>query len=188
MTMKIKYFALFLLFPIFAFSQNTLSMNEVTQRAEVSMNDVTGKRVDGFYRYYEKGVTEPFTGILFSNHPNGQVHSWQNFIDGIGQGEWINYYDNGNFREIGNYNQNRVEGPIEKYHRNGQLQAKGTYKEWRIKTGEWKYYDESGKLIRTENYGAKGNIEEVKAYYNRGEIPYSWYAQILRSNGFEDQL
>ena len=186
--MKIQYFLILLLFPFLASSQNTLSMKDVTQRQEISMDDIFGKRVDGVYRYYENGATEPFTGILFSNHPNGQIHSWQHFVDGIGEGEWINYYDNGHFREIGNYNQNRVEGPIKKYHRNGELEAAGTYKEWRIRIGEWKYYDESGKLTRTENYREKGSIEEVKAYYNRGDIGYSWYAQILRDNGFGDQL
>jgi len=186
--MKIKTILILLLLPVLAFSQKTLSMNEVNTKQEISMDDITGKNTDGIYRYYEKGATKPFTGILFSNHPNGQINSWQNFIDGIGEGEWINYYDNGNYKEVGNYEQNKVAGSIKKYYQNGKLKAEGTYKDWRIRIGEWKYYDESGNLSRTENYGEKGSIEEVKAYYGRGEIPYSWYAQILRDNGFADQL
>jgi len=187
-TMKIKIILVLFLFPIFGFSQKTLSMNEVISQPELSMNDVTGKRSDGVYRYYEKGATKPFTGILFSNHPNGQIDSWQPYIDGIGQGEWINYYNNGNYKEIGNYEQNLVTGPIKKYYRNGKLKSEGTYKDWRIWVGEWKFYDESGNLLRTENFGKKGSIQEVKAYYQRGDISYAWYAQILRDNGFEDEL
>ncbi len=186
--MQIKIFLILILFPIITFSQKTLSMDEVISQPELSMNDATRRNTDGIYRYYEKGATKPFTGILFSNHPNGQVDSWQQYIDGVGEGEWINYYDNGNYKEVGNYVKNRVEGPINKYYRNGQLKAEGTYKDWRIRIGVWNYYDESGKLTRTEDYGDKGNLIDVKAYYNRGDIPYSWYVQILRKNGFEDQL
>jgi len=184
--MKIKFCLLFFSLPFLLFAQtNTLSMSEVEGRQEVSMNDVTGKNADGVYRYYEKGATEAFTGILYSNHPNGQVDSWQQFINGVGEGEWINYYDNGNYREIGNYDNNKVTGPIKKYYRNGILKAEGNYKDWRIRVGEWKYYDEQGKLTKTESYGDKGSIMEVNEYYNRGDIPYTWYSRILSDNGFE---
>ena len=43
----------------------------------------------------------------------------------------------------------------------------------------------SGKLESTEDYGDQGNIEEVKEYYERGEISYRWYSSILAKNGFK---
>jgi len=183
--MKTVLTLLIMLSPLFMYSQNTLSMEDVTERQELSMSDAIGKSSDGVYRYYAKGSNVPYTGILFANHPNGNLNSWQNYIDGVGQGEWINYYENGNVKEIGNYDQNLVQGPIKKFHPNGIIKAEGTYKDWRIMIGEWKYYDDEGKLLSVVDYGVKGNIEEVEAYYNRGDIPYSWYSQILSKNGFE---
>jgi antitoxin component YwqK of YwqJK toxin-antitoxin module len=162
-------------------------MSQTVAKQEVSMSNATGKRTNGIYRYYAKGDNKPFTGVLFAKYPNGNYSSWQEYVDGIGQGKWINYYENGNFKEIGYYHNNLVEGPIKKYYENGILKAEGNYKDWRIKIGEWKYFDKNGKLKSTINYGEKGSIEEVKEYYKRGEISYSWYADILLKNGFKEQ-
>lgn len=175
---------LFILLPLFAMSQRTLSMAETEGRQEVSMSAVTGKSSDGVYRYYARGESEPFTGILYSKFPNGQYDSWQEYVDGVGQGTWINYYENGNYREVGNYEQNRVEGPVKKYHENGILQAEGAYKDWRIRIGVWKFYDPSGNLLSSDNYGEKGSIVEVREFLERGEISKARYSQILSENGF----
>ena len=40
------------------------------------------------------------------------------------------------------------------------------------------------KMLNIEDYGTKGNIAEVKEYYERGEISYAWYSAILKENGF----
>jgi antitoxin component YwqK of YwqJK toxin-antitoxin module len=182
--MKIQLSILLLFSPLFCFSQNTLSMGEVEGRQELSMSEVSGKTSKGIYRYYARGNEEPFTGILYSRHSNGKISSWQQYVNGVGQGQWINYYENGNYKEIGHYEQNRVEGPMKKFHLNGELKAAGNYKDWRIRTGEWKYYDKTGKLVSTIDYGEKGSIEEVQEYYNRGEISKAWYSKILSQNGF----
>lgn len=67
--MKIKFFFLVFLTPLILLSQEEiLSMNDVESKQEVSMNDAIGKSEDGIYRYYAKGETEPFTGILYANY------------------------------------------------------------------------------------------------------------------------
>ena len=53
----------------------------------VVQDTVMPKTIEGEYRYYAKGETEPFTGILFSEHPNGNTSSWQEYVNGIGQGK-----------------------------------------------------------------------------------------------------
>lgn len=174
----------FLIFTSTAFAQKTISMSETITKREVSMSAATGKIINGIYRYYAKGDNKPFTGILYAKYQNGNYSSWQEYVEGIGQGKWINYYENGNFKEIGYYNNNLVEGPIKKYFEDGTLKAEGTYKDWRVKIGKWNYFDKNGKLKSTVDYGEKGSIEEVKEYYKRGDIPYSWYSKILAKNGF----
>ncbi len=184
--MKIQLLIFLFSFQVLLWGQKNSSMENVELRHEISMNEAVGKTTQGIYRYYEKGKTIPFTGILYANHPNGQFSSRQEFEEGIGQGKWINYYENGNHKEIGHYEENRVEGGIQKFYTSGKLKAKGTYKDWRIKIGVWEYYDENGDLNRTIDYGDKGNPEEVHEYYARGEIPYSWYSRILLENGFRN--
>ena len=179
-------FCLILFLNTAGYAQKAISMSQTVTKREVSMSNTTGKSTDGIYRYYAKGDDKPFTGVLFAKYPNGNYSSWQEYVDGVGQGKWINYYDNGNYKEIGYYNNNLVEGPIKKYYENGILQAEGNYKDWRIKIGQWKYYDEKGKLKSTIDYGEKGSIEEVKEYYDRGDISYSWYSNILSKNGFKE--
>lgn len=171
-----------------AFAQKEIPMSETELKREVAMADAIGKNVDGIYKYYAKGDDKPFTGVLFAKYKNGNYSSWQEYVDGVGQGKWINYYENGNYKEIGFYNNNRVEGSIKKYYENGVLKAEGTYKDWRIKVGVWKYYNLNGKLVSTKDYGTKGSIEEVQEYYDRGEIPYRWYADILTKNGFKKDI
>ena len=183
---KISTIVVLLTLPIAGVAQNTLSMDNVEQRREVSMANASGKSTDGVYRYYARGEEEPFTGVLFAKYDNGNYSSWQEYEDGVGQGKWINYYENGNYREVGTYRQNLVEGPIKKYYENGSLRAEGNYRDWRVKVGEWKYYGASGNIESTIDYGDKGNIEEVKDYYERGEISYSWYSSILAKNGFKE--
>lgn len=182
--MNLLLLTAFLSFPLIAFSQTKRSMEEVTLRQERSMADVEGRSSQGVYRYYALGETKPYTGVLFANHPNGKLASWQEYVDGVGQGKWINYYDNGNIEEEGEYHQNRVEGYIKKYYRNGNLRAVGQYKDWRVMIGPWKYYNEDGTFKKTKDYGDKGSIAEVQAYYDSGEISKQWYEAILKKNGF----
>ncbi len=151
----------------------------VSAEREITMSATTANSSSGAYRYYKEGETEPFTGILFARYANGNYKSRQEFVDGIGQGTWINYWPNGNLKEAGSYNQNKVEGPISKYYENGQLKAKGNYKDWRIRIGEWEYYDESGQLILTEDYGSKGDFRDVLAYYKSGQISEERYLRII---------
>ena len=183
--MKKLLLSLFLCLPVLGFAQKSLSMSEVEGRREISMAEVDANSTSGTYRYYAKGESEPFTGILFGRHDNGQLASWQEYVNGVGQGKWINYYENGNKKEEGNYNQNRVEGPIKKFYEDGSLMAQGTYKDWRVKVGKWTYYKPDGSLETVKDYGQKGSIEEVQQYYDRGEISYSWYSSILKKNGFD---
>lgn len=102
--------------------------------------------------YFKKGETEPFTGVLFGKYDNGNYLTLQEYEEGIGNGKWVNYYKDGTLKEVGTYRDNLVEGPILQYHPNGNLKAKGNYKHWKKKIGIWKYYDTSGKLVKTASY------------------------------------
>lgn len=121
--MKNQAVFILLFLPLCLFGQREVSMQEVEGKRELSMGETKGMRSDGVYRYYAKGESQAFTGILYAKYENGNYLSRQEFVEGVGQGKWINYFENGNIKEIGHYNQNLVEGPIEKYYANGKLKA-----------------------------------------------------------------
>ncbi|WP_425392054.1 toxin-antitoxin system YwqK family antitoxin [Ekhidna sp.] len=173
--------AFFIFIGLEAHSQNFPSEIDTSQYAR-TMGEVIGKRSEGMYRYFENGESDPFEGVLYAKYENGNYKSWQEYSAGVGQGQWINFYENGNMEEWGTYIQNKVEGPIKKYHENGQLKAEGLYREWRVRVGKWKYYDTSGKFIKAEDYGKKGDLREVEAYYESGKISKSRYEFIVDSN------
>ena len=51
----------------------------------------------------------------------------------------------------------RKDGPYFLYYENGKLQISGWYTDDE-KSGEWKYYDDKGKLLKTEHY-VKGKLQ-----------------------------
>ncbi|WP_343762742.1 hypothetical protein [Gangjinia marincola] len=102
--------------------------------------------------YYEKGSKIPFTGVLYGKYSNGNYLSIQEYTNGVGNGKWVNYYDSGELKEVGTYVDNRVEGPYVLYYLNGNKKAEGKYKHWKIKVGEWTYYNEDGSVNHTETH------------------------------------
>ncbi len=145
---------------------------------EISMSNAVASSKDGTYKYYKKGEDQGFTGILYTRYDNGNYLTRQEYKDGIGEGTWINYWPNGNLKEIGTYRNNKVEGPIKKYDQNGNLIAEGEYKDWRIRVNLWKYYDQNGHLIKTVDYGHKGNFKDVEDFYQQGKISTFRYNQL----------
>jgi antitoxin component YwqK of YwqJK toxin-antitoxin module len=102
--------------------------------------------------YYKIKDTVPYTGVLYGKYGNGNYLSIQEYVNGVGNGTWVNYYENGKVKEIGTYRDNRVEGPIRQFYENGTLKAEGTYAHWRRKVGPWKFYDAKGHLVRSTRF------------------------------------
>ena len=145
---------------------------------EISMGNAVANSKGGTYKYYKKGEDKGFTGILYTLYENGNYLTRQEYKDGIGEGTWINYWPNGNLKKVGTYQSNKVEGPIKKYNQHGHLIAEGHYKDWRIRVKIWKYYNLNGQVIKTVDYGDKGNFKDVKDFYQQGKISTYRYNQL----------
>jgi len=61
------------------------------------------------------------------------------------------YHSNGNIILIANYNMGIVHGYFQKFYTNGKPMQIGIYKRMK-KIGEWKFFDETGDLIKKEHY------------------------------------
>jgi len=102
--------------------------------------------------FYKTGSNTPFTGILYGKYDNGNYQTMQEYVDGVGNGKWIDYNPEGIIECEGTYKDNRVEGPVIFYYENGSVKSKGQYLHWKKPIGLWKYYDKKGNLVHSMTY------------------------------------
>ena len=115
--------------------------------------------VERDYIYYKKFTETPFTGKVSGRkqgemkngikegewveyYEDGQLSYKGRYKNGEELGEWVLYYANGQLKEKGSFGTGRFEGEYFTYHANGQLKEKGSFKNGK-KDGEWVNYDEN---------------------------------------------
>ena len=104
--------------------------------------------------YYKKFTNDPFTGEI-SGIENGS------FKNGIKNGEWLIYHENGQLRSKENYTDGVWDGLREYYDKSGQLFYKGHFKSNR-RDGIWESYYEDGQLEFKGNYKDGERIDELQ--------------------------
>ena len=82
-------------------------------------------------------------------------------LDNLTYKSIIAYHKNGNVRLIANYNNGLVTENFTKFHKNGKISENGFYGSGLKKDGIWTYFDEHGKLIKTEIY-VEGELKKTK--------------------------
>ena len=120
---------------------------------------------------YLPKTDKPFTGTAYAYFPDGKtVFTKSDFVDGKQQGEYIEYFQNGNVNykysfkngiedgewiwnnEAGqllkkeNYKDGQLNGEWITYYDNGQIRVKGQFENGE-EVGEWLAYDEEGKQV-----------------------------------------
>jgi len=134
-----------LLIPSLAFSE---SMDDLVKRGGLyykKFTDVpfTGKLDEGVQRgAFKNGVRDgPWVGY----HDNGQLGFRGAYKDGEPEGPWVEYHDNGQLFHKGEWKSGKREKPWVKYHYNGQLLYRGEYKNGE-QEGPWVAYHDNGQL------------------------------------------
>ena len=100
----------------------------------LSINDLVEK--DGLY--YEKNSDDPFSGEVTGNIVG-------KFKNGKPEGEWVEYYENGELLSKGNYINGELDGEFLYNFEDGQLREKGNVKNGKWE-GEYLEYYEKGQL------------------------------------------
>lgn len=72
--------------------------------------------------------------------------------DGVRDGEWKEFYNNGALKAEGKYDNGLKVGTWKYYHPNGQLEQTGKFDEKGRLQGKWVWYYPSGNLLREEHY------------------------------------
>jgi antitoxin component YwqK of YwqJK toxin-antitoxin module len=96
--------------------------------------------------HYEQGL---FEGPYRAYHENGLPKTIGQYRRNEISGQWLSYYPDGTLREEVTFDRNTENGPFTEYHPNGRLKAQGHYRDGDNEHGELKLYDEEGQLIRT---------------------------------------
>jgi antitoxin component YwqK of YwqJK toxin-antitoxin module len=86
---------------------------------------------------------------------NGHIVS-EGIVDeaGLRQGPWIDKYESGEIKSKGKYKNGKRVGEWNFYHKNGKTEQEGKYNDAGKPHGLWKWYYESGNLLREEEYDA----------------------------------
>jgi len=95
---------------------------------------------------YLPKADKPFTGTAYGYYPDGEtIYMQSDFVEGRQNGEYIEYYQN------------------------GQINYKYSFKNG-IEDGEWVWYNEDGALLKKENYKDGKLHGDWVTYHDNGQI------------------
>jgi len=84
-------------------------------------------------------------------HPNGQVQIEGSYEDGLRNGVWRAYFDDGSLQSEYTYNAGNRDGKCVVYHSTGQIYFEGQWENDQ-KTGVWTYFNEDGSISKPVNH------------------------------------
>lgn len=91
-------------------------------------------------------------GEYFEYHESGGLKIRGFYNDNLNrEGLWLSYYESGVKWSEAYYSDGKREGHNITFFPNGKMRYMGEYKDDQ-KTGTWTFYDESGAVVKTENY------------------------------------
>lgn len=94
---------------------------------------------------------------------NGVLSNEGTFTENKIEGDYFNYYKNGNIAFITPYKEGSINGYYKAYHPNKQISTQGWYKEGN-QHGEWRYYYRDGTL-QAINFFHKGLLHGLQKYF-----------------------
>jgi antitoxin component YwqK of YwqJK toxin-antitoxin module len=96
-------------------------------------------------------------GPMVVRGPDGKVLMEGPMRRGQRHGVWTSYHPDGAVRSKGAYTDGVLNGVSVVFHPNGQLYYTGAYRDDH-EVGEWRFYDESGELVKAVHYDSTGTI------------------------------
>lgn len=84
-------------------------------------------------------------------YPQGQKRIEGEYVDGLRDGTWMYWYDNGNTWSQASYKAGIRHGRSTVWFENGQKYFEGRYKHGE-RAGRWRFWDNDGTLVKEVNY------------------------------------
>jgi antitoxin component YwqK of YwqJK toxin-antitoxin module len=105
---------------------------------------------------YEEGLVNGHC-IFYYEDDLQTMKAEMDFEKDVMQGDYKEYYQNGNLKALIKVKDYILDGDVEFYYERGGLKAKGQYSEG-FMDGKWKYYNETGQEIAKKKY--KNGVEK----------------------------
>ena len=119
------------------------------------------EKKDSLWRFYSEFdgalVAEEFYkegkkyGISKNYYPGKGVSEVVNWKNGIREGQWLEFYSDGNIKVNGQNKADEKDGIFKAFYESGQIMSVGLYVNGHAQ-GTWTYFNEKGSLERTETY------------------------------------
>lgn len=157
----------------FKFNKNNEVMETVTykknNKATVRTYNYDNGRLKEMYDC-DIMVNEDYKLILNGKYESyddvGKIQRKGNFLDGLGDGLWIIYNDNGDTISSIYYNQGKLSGKWIEYYYGQKIKSEGLFKD-DLKIGLWKEYHLNGKIkAEGEYFPSKRDIHYSKAVFD----------------------
>jgi antitoxin component YwqK of YwqJK toxin-antitoxin module len=140
----------------------TYNRTDVSSAVTLQMSDLLEDK--GLF-YYPRDAEYPFTGAVTGGLERGL------FINGMREGPWSSFYENGQLRSKGkkNYGDGERQGFWVEFYENGQLWLEGEYKNGK-RHGDWLEFHENGEIWFKGKY--KNGKEEGPwlGYWKNGQL------------------
>ncbi len=98
--------------------------------------------------YYQN---KPFTGIIYTEYPDGKRFVQKSFVKGLEEGKWEIFYTNGNKMKSGTITNGIKDGYVYEWWENGKPKNKQPYKNGK-KNGTWEAWYENGAKQTTREF------------------------------------
>lgn len=126
----------------------------VEDHTDVPVNDSVDTADSGDEHVVEAG--ESFDNMGFKTEelmlwPNGNVRIMGRYVEGKRDGTWVSYFETGIKNSENEYRLGEKHGKSAVWYESGELYYIGYY-ENNEKKGIWKFYDENGTLVTTQEY------------------------------------
>lgn len=115
---------------------DTLMLSEVENRDQV---------------FYLKNSDKPVTALIVDRYETGISRYMEEWTQGMGHGQWVHFYENGEIRERSNVELDVWHGIAEGWHSNGVDAFEGMFVE-NERIGRWTWWDEQGAITESKTY------------------------------------
>ncbi len=114
--------------------------------------------------FYDNGL---LSGDAFTYYPSSElienkllIMEVQHYANGLKDGAFKQYFENGKIKTIGNYKEGKLDGKAQYFTQTGSLNTQGTFKDG-LKTGYWLMYSDSATPDK-KVYFLEGKVLEGK--------------------------
>lgn len=121
---------------------------------------------------FAEDTSADVNGYTTVYYDNGNIKKEGNYNNGVPSGNWKYYYRDGHIKKEGNFNEGEVSGNWKFWHPNGLLGAEGNFAGSCRPSGYFKTYHFNG-VIRSEGNYVSGSPSGYWKFYNdSGELVF----------------